>query len=411
MLGYGGRFFWARVGHDPHLIPLLQDALVMLGGTDDRLRVRLLTRLACAWRSDRERQEQRRALSQQAVDMARQLDDPATLGYALVGFFWAVWLPDNADERLAVANEMLAVAEAAQDAERTIDAHLMLVIALMDLGRMAEARASIETVIKLARELRQPAQLWLTWAIRASVALMEGKYALAEELMGHEIEPGHPTTPIQDDVSAARMHRWLLRREQGRGAEEEASVRASAEEFPWYPLHRSALACLLAEAGTDRGGAGRLRRAGRRRVSSPVSRLRVAARRWRSPARRARPSATLRPPPCCTGSSSPSRECHAVGHPEGSVGAVDRYLGMLAATLGRDADAERHFEAGIAVNEKLGAVPFAAHTQADLAALLRRRGAPGDVERAAGLERSALQTARRLGMVALEAPPGRRRGG
>jgi hypothetical protein len=75
---------------------------------------------------------------------------------------------------------------------------------------------------------------------------------------------------------------------------------------------------------------------------------------------------------------------------------------MLATTLGQVADAEPHFEAGIAVNEMLGAVPFAAHTKADLAALLRRRGAPDDVERAAALERSALQTARQLGMIALE---------
>jgi hypothetical protein len=401
VLGYGGRFFWARVGHDPHLIPLLQDALVMLGGTDDRLRVRLLTRLACAWRSDRERLEQRRAMSQQAVDMARQLDDAATLGYALVGYFWAVWLPDNPEERLAVANEMLAVAEAAQDAERTIDANTMQVIALMDLGRMAEARGSIETIMRLAHDLRQPAQLWLTWANRASVALMEGNYAQAEELMAHEIEPGHPTTPIQDDVSAARMHRWLLRREQGRGAEEEANVRASAEEFPWYPLHRSALACLLADA---------------RRIEEAQAILDdLAVDEFRAlypdcewllgAALASEASAALGDAPAAAvlyGQLLPYEGAHAVGHTEGSVGAVDRYLGMLAAALGREADAERHFEAGIAVNEKLGAVPFVAHTQADLAALLRRRGAPGDAERAAGLERAALQTARRLGMVALE---------
>jgi tetratricopeptide (TPR) repeat protein len=401
VLGYGGRFFWARVGHDPHLIPLLQDALVMLGGTDDRLRVRLLTRLACAWRSDRERQEQRRALSQQAVDMARQLGDAATLGYALVGFYWAGWLPDNADERLAVAHEMLAVAEAAQDAERTIDAHLMLVLALTDLGRMAEARASTDTVIKLARDLRQPAQLWLTWATRASAALMEGKYALAEELMGREMEPGHPTTPVNDDVSAARMHRWLLRREQARGAEEEASVRASAEEFPWYPLHRSALACLLADAG-------RIDEA--RAIFDDLAIDEFQALypdcEWLL-------GVALASEACAAlGDASaaavlsrqllPFEGGHAIGHTEGSVGAVDRYLGMLAATLGEDTDAVRHFEAGIAVNEKLGAVPFAAHTQADLAALLRRRDAPGDAERAAALERAALETARRLGMVGLE---------
>jgi hypothetical protein len=401
VLGYGGRFFWARVGHDPHLIPLLQDALVMLGGTDDRLRVRLLTRLACAWRSDRERQEQRRALSQQAVDMARQLDDAATLGYALVGFYWASWLPDNADERLAIGHEMLAVAEAAHDAERTIDAHLMLNLALMDVGRMGEARAQMETVIKLARELRQPAQLWLAWANQTVFALLEGRYELAEELMGHEMDPGHPTTPIKDDVSAARMHRWLLRREQARGAEEEPSVRTSVEEFPWYPLHRGALSCLLADSG-------RIEEA--RAVFDDLA---VDEFRAHYPDCEWLLGMALTSEACAMlgdagaaavlyGQLLPFEGGHAQGHTEGSLGAVDRYLGMLADTLGREADAELHFEAGIAVNEKLGAVPFAAHTRADLAALLRRRGEPADVERAVALERTALQTARRLGMVALE---------
>ena len=45
------------------------------------------------------------------------------------------------------------------------------------------------------------------------------------------------------------MQRFLLRREQGRVAEEEATVRASIDDFPWYPVHRAALACLLLDAG------------------------------------------------------------------------------------------------------------------------------------------------------------------
>ncbi len=56
-------------------------------------------------------------------------------------------------------------------------------------------------------------------------------------------------TPASDDVSAARMHRFLLRREQGRLSEEEGTVRASVEDFPWYPLHRAALTCLLLDLG------------------------------------------------------------------------------------------------------------------------------------------------------------------
>jgi hypothetical protein len=92
---------------------------------------------------------------------------------------------------------------------------------------------------------------------------------------------------------------------------------------------------------------------------------------------------------------------HAIVHTEGSVGSVDRYLGLLAATMDRFADAERHLADGIAGNERLGAWPWAAHTRHDLARLLKRRARPGDAERADALDRAALATARRLGMTAL----------
>ena len=405
-IGYGGvAFYWARVGNDPHLIPMLQDALVMLGGSADRLRVRLLTRLACAWRSDPDRQEQLHALSQQAVDLARHLDDPATLCYALAGSFWAIWLPDTVDERLAVANEMLAVAEAAAEVERTLDAHLMLYLVFVDLGRMAEARARMEMVLTLARELRQPAQLWLTAASRTLVALMEGDYIRAEETMAHETEPGHPTTPIQDDVSAARMHRFLLRREQGRGSEEEANVRASVAEFPWYPVHRCALACLLADEGRSAEA-----RAVFDELAADQFRAIYPDSEWLLGIALASDACNALHDEAAAATLYaqllPFAGAHAVAQAEGSVGSVDRYLGLLAATIARDDDAERHLTDGIAANERLGAWPWAAHTQHDLARLLRRRSRPGDLQRANALDAAALATARRIGMSALEAAIG-----
>ena len=401
-LGYGGRFFWARVGHDPHLIPMLQDALVILGGTNERLRVHLLTRLACAWRSDRERQGQRRAMSQQAVELARKLGEPETLSYALAGFFWAAWVQDNVDERLAVATEMLGVAEAADDAERAIDAHFMLLLVLMDLGRVSEARARAETVVRLASELRQPAQMWLTWAYRSIFALLEGDYARAEETLAQEAGQENPTTPVRDDVSALRMHRFLLRREQGRVVEEEESVRASVEEFPWYPLHRSALACLLLDAGrTDEA------RAVFDEMAVDEFRMHYPDCEWMlgiplaSEACAALGDATAAA--VLYRQLLPFAGGHANGHTEGSIGSVDRYLGLLADTMGNTDDAERHLEAAIAANERMGAWPWAAHTGHDLARVLSRRARPGDRERADALDRAALATARRLGMTALEA--------
>ncbi|MEO8247467.1 MAG: AAA family ATPase [Chloroflexota bacterium] len=401
VLGYGGRFFWARVGHDTHLIPLLQDALLLLPeGTDDRLRVRLLTRLACGWRSAPERQEQRRALSTQAVEMARSLGDLQALSYALVGHYWAVWVPDNPEERLDIATEMLAVAEGSGEAERLIDSHMMFYLVYMDLGRIADARAEIDVVFNLARELRQPGQLWLTFASNTVLALLDGDFREAERTLAVEIEPGMPTTPVQDDVSASRMHRFLLRREQGRSAEEERSTRASVDAFPWYPLHRGALALLLLDA--DRNDEAR---AVFDDLATDEFRALYPDCEWLL--------GMAFVSEACAGLGAaadaeilyrrllPFAGGHAIGHTEGSVGPVARYLGLLAGTMGRDDDAVEHLEAAITVGQRLGATPWVAHAQRDLATALRRRGAAGDAGRAAELTVVARATAERLGMVAL----------
>ena len=101
---------------------------------------------------------------------------------------------------------------------------------------------------------------------------------------------------------------------------------------------------------------------------------------------------------------------HAIGHMEGSVGAVDRYLGLLAVTLGRLDDAERHLAAAVEVNDWMEAWPWAAHSRHDLAAVLTRRDAPGDRARAQELDVAALVTARRLGMALADRISGHARG-
>jgi tetratricopeptide (TPR) repeat protein len=401
-LGYSGRLPWLRPGRDTRVIPMLQDALVLLGGSDERLRARLLTRLACAWRSSPDRREQSGTLSREAVELARQLDDPATLSYALAGRYWATWWPENPDERLSLAEEMVSVAEAVGDAERMIDAHLMLYMSYADFGRMAEARATLEDVVRLSTDLRQPAQLWLAVAPRALVALMEGDFALAEELLGRELKWGSPMTPLRDETSAARFHLFLLRREQGRLADAEPAVRASVDDFPWYPLHRAALACLLVDLGREDEA---------RSVFDDLAEHEFRAlyrdSEWLL-------GMCLASDACAQLGDAAAAEVlyeqlapfagrHAVGHGEGSVGMVDRYLGLLASTLGRSDDAERHLDDGIRLNEQMGARPWAAHARHDLAKVLRERDRGGDRERADELDRDALADARALGMTALEA--------
>ncbi|MEO6579515.1 MAG: AAA family ATPase [Candidatus Limnocylindria bacterium] len=400
-LGVGGRLPWARPGRESKLIPLLRDALVMLGGSDDQLRVRLLARLASAWRSNPEQRAQCDALSRQAVELARSLDDGATLSYALAGRFWGVWWPDNPGERFTLAQEMSEVAASVGDGERLIDAHLMLWLSVTELADMSAARREVEEMRRLVVDLRQPGHVWLGIAPRALMALMEGDFSAAERLIEEETDPGSHFTLARDNVSAQRFHRFLLRREQGRLAEEEADVRASVDEFTWYPLHRCSLACLLVELG---------RTAEAQAALDELARGDFAAlypdNEWLLGVSLAA-DATARLGDHAAAESlypqlAPHAGRHAIGHAEGSVGAVDRYLGLLAATLDRLDDATRHLEDAVHINERMGARPWTAHSRHDLASVLRRRDAPGDRARAAELDSVALATARDLRMTVLE---------
>lgn len=83
-------------------------------------------------------------------------------------------------------------------------------------------------------------------------------------------------------------------------------------------------------------------------------------------------------------------------------GALSRYLGALATTLERWDDAAQHFEDALAMNARMDAPPWLAHTQEQYAAMLLARAQSGDRDKAAALLDAALATARELGMRALE---------
>jgi DNA-binding NarL/FixJ family response regulator len=83
-------------------------------------------------------------------------------------------------------------------------------------------------------------------------------------------------------------------------------------------------------------------------------------------------------------------------------GSADRYLGLLCAAMARWSEAQRHFAQALAMNERIGARVALANTQHDYAAMLLARGEAGDRERAAALLKASLESAREIGMRALE---------
>ena len=400
-VGLGGRMPWSRPGRESKLIPLLQDALVHLGGTDDALRVRLLTRLACALRSSPERRAESDALSRQAVELARSIENPAALTYALAGRFWAIWWPENPEVRLDLAREMFELAAVLGDGERLIDAQMMLWLSHTELADMTAARRESNEMRRLVVDLRQPGHLWLGISPRALMALMEGDFAAAEQLIGEETDPESHFTLARDNISAARFHRFLLQRERGQLAGEELEVRSSVDEFPWYPLHRSALACLLVELGRTGEARGVLQELARDDFAAlyPDNEWLLGTSLAAEAVARLNEAELAQ---VLYLQLQPLAGRHAIGHAEGSIGAVDRYLGLLAACLDRLDDAARHLEDAVHINERMGARPWTAHSRFDLATVLSRRDAPGDRPRAADLNALALAAARELGMPVLE---------
>ena len=82
-------------------------------------------------------------------------------------------------------------------------------------------------------------------------------------------------------------------------------------------------------------------------------------------------------------------------------GAVARYLGLLAATLGRRADAVRHLEDALETNTRAQAPPWIARSLLELARALLARGRPEDDLRIDDLLQRAEPLTRNLGMRSL----------
>ena len=250
-LAYGGRFAWARASTDPALVPLLERALAAVGEQDSRTRVMLLARLAAARRDDPER-ERRVRLAEQAVEIARRIGDPVTLAAALEGQWIAVEGPETLSrgDGIAQGERLIALGEQIGDKERVFAGHDYRLHCFWMLGDRAGVEVELEALGMLADELRQPAQRWHLGTGRTVLALMEGQFERAEQLISETLALGQRSESWNAVVSQ-RLALFVLRRAQGRLAELEDTIGRSTHEYPALLRFRCALAHLYAELGRE----------------------------------------------------------------------------------------------------------------------------------------------------------------
>ncbi|MGC1678550.1 MAG: AAA family ATPase [Candidatus Binataceae bacterium] len=390
-----------RADHD--LIAMLEQARDALGASDSALQAMILARMSVEyfWAHDSRRAE----LSRQSVEIARGAGDSATLLYVLYARHTAVWEPDNLEERLAIASEIIALA--GQTGNRRwalrvwgLGAHYMRFADLLEAGDIPAVDREIAQYSRLASELRQ--NLGYEELIRATRALMDGRLDEAERLGVKTLEVAmrleRRLGPFRAAVNSQLL---ILRREQGRIVELEPVLRRNLTRTPGSALRRCAIAFLYSQTG--------------RRAQARASFEELAAGNFATLARDMSWYATmvLLTEVCAyLGDAARARTLYQLLEPYAGrsavldihvcYGAVAHYLAMLAATIGELDQAERHFDAALRLNLEMGASAWAARTRYEFAAMLLARDRPGDRERALGLAELALATAESVGMLALK---------
>jgi tetratricopeptide (TPR) repeat protein len=393
---------WFRAGKDRRLIPLLEDALGALPPGDSELRAMLLARLAGALR-DRPAAERRGSLTSEALTIARRLDDPRTLAYALGGTYSAFSLPRDVDAWLAMARELIDLAKATGDKEQGFFGHVHAFGAFMLRGEIPAAERAFESMTRIAAELKQPVQTWLLWVAEAMRDIFAGRLERAEEAMQRAVELGSRSQGLDATYYyAMNLQTWALRREQGRLAEVEGSVERYVDEYPSVFLFHALLASVRAELGHE----DEARDALDRLAADDFTDLHLGM-DWFL-------GACLLAPVCALLEDVeraehlydvllPHAGYNVFALPDLALGSVSRQLGLLATTMSLWQEAESHFERALEMNARMGARPWFAHTQHDYARMLLRRGAPDDERRAGELLQAARSGYKELGMTAWQA--------
>jgi tetratricopeptide (TPR) repeat protein len=401
-LGYGGGWAYLRAGKDRRLIPLLESALEALPARDNPLRATLLARLAGALRehSDPERRASRASLTSEAVEIARRLGDQRTLAYALDGTYSALSWPRDTDKWRAMADELMQLAEETGDSERAYFAHFHARGVSMIRGDVRAADTELELMREISHELRQPSRIWVVLVGEAMRGIFVGDFEHAEEVMRRASEMGFAAQGADATYYyVENLQGWALRREQGRLAEVESSLMGYVQEYPGTFVLR----CLLAGVHMDLGREMRSREELDRLAANDLANIELESEWFLGASVLAEVCERLGDvarAEVLYEAMLPYADYNVYASPEVAFGSASRPLGLLATTMSRWEEAERHFERALEMNSRMGARPWVAHTQHDHAGMLVRRGTPGDDGRAAELLRAAASGYGELGMTA-----------
>ncbi len=381
---------------DHGLVLLLNEAREMLGQEDSPLMAQVLARLGIElyW-SEREHAV---ALCQQAVEMAKKLDDP----HALIVALWCRCLslrnPDSLEQRLADTREVITIAERAGERDFALEARFYRIADLLEAGDIVAADVEQREYLTAEAELRDRFKRGLL--LQGMRSLLDGgldeSEALAQQAFAAGQQSGRPLA-----LNSFLIQHGFTLWERYRYGELEPTLRGFVAQNPLIVFARCALQLSLLQL--------------ERRDEARIEFERLAEEEFRLVPRDWNwlPSMFVLAEICA--------EVGEVKHAEilyrllapylshnamlgfvYSFGSIARALGKLAAICGHFDVAQAHFDAALAANRKIRAATWLADAQCELAGVLLTRGEGADREWAHGLIASARQTAEALDLVRLK---------
>lgn len=384
---------------DAEVVSELEQALAVLPSAATALRAQVMARLSEELTYAPGRAAER-GLGQQAIDLARGLDDPYALAGVLRTTQWSVWTPDAIARRRDLAAEIIALAQRTGDRILGLDGELLRLWSALEHGEAELAWRQLDLCTRLAGSLRLPQYAWVAAVARTGLLIATGSLDEAERLAEHALAAPRR----MDDATVMlflRAQRVYVQSLRGSLDDVARGLRSLREDCP---LVRGVLACsgvlTYARAGqVDRARAELAALAADDFASVPRSPgwlmnmatladgcwmlkdVDVARQLYRHLA--------------------PFTPYNVVLPPLLVLAPVAHYVGRLAIVLGKEAVARRHFEDALALEHRTGARQYLALTQSTYGRLLMRSGGAADRERGAQLLASGRAVADELRLASV----------
>lgn len=337
-------------------------------------------------------------LAERSVTLAAEAGDDGAMVDALVArMFTEVGFPRSHEARAATAAEIVELSRRVGDRRNELRALANLSNIHLSRGDVEGSKRLMDSFTRLAERVGEPRNLWHVPVYRSTLDLMAGRFDQAIELSAEAARMGaEAEEPLAAQFHALKM--GLIRSFQGRPEEMLPQVRRMVERYPAIPAWRLALIAFLVDAGrrdealaefepfAARGFAALPRDANWLTAISRIAEV-AAVLDQREAAEE------------LFGLLEPFEgEVVVVGRAAAVNGPMERYLGLLARTLGDYDRALDYFVRAGQIMKRMGERPLRIQTRLHGAETLLMRDGEGDRERAFELSGRVLEEGQALGM-------------